>query len=117
MRNRRRAPSMAGVSLPFLSASLIGATARTVPPAAWPVKSMGARIGHVVRSTHKKREDAMLDRHWIKAIMVTMALLTPGALAQAFNDAQYPDLKGQWNRMPPGNPRFDPTKPRGLEQL
>jgi hypothetical protein len=59
----------------------------------------------------------MLDRHWIKAVMVTMALLTTGALAQAFDDAQYPDLKGQWNRMPPGNPRFDPTKPRGLEQL
>src|SRR5438045_577 len=36
--------------------------------------------------------------------------------ALAFDDAQYPDLKGQWNRMPAGNPRFDPGKPRGLEQ-
>jgi hypothetical protein len=59
----------------------------------------------------------MLDRRWIKALVLTTALLLPGALAQAFDDAQYPDLKGQWNRLPPGNPRFDPTKPRGLEQL
>ena len=42
-------------------------------------------------------------------------LLTPTA-PQAFDDALYPDLKGQWNRIPSGNPRFDPTKPRGLEQ-
>ena len=33
------------------------------------------------------------------------------------DDAQYPDLKGQWIRVsPPGQPAFDPSKPRGWGQ-
>lgn len=57
----------------------------------------------------------MLDRRMLKAVVLAAMLWLPGA-AQAFDDAQYPDLKGQWQRIPPGNPRFDPTKQRGLEQ-
>jgi hypothetical protein len=37
--------------------------------------------------------------------------------ASAFDDALYPDLKGQWRRIsPPGQPAFDPSKPRGWGQ-
>ena len=38
--------------------------------------------------------------------------------ASAFDDAQYPDLKGQWTRVPVpgGQPTFDPAKPGGLGQ-
>jgi hypothetical protein len=39
---------------------------------------------------------------------------------QAFDDALYPNLKGQWNRAPipgvTGQPDFDPTKPSGRGQ-
>jgi hypothetical protein len=60
-------------------------------------------------------------RSLVPGLALATALLMPAALmpttgALAFDDAQYPDLKGQWNRMPAGNPRFDPGKPRGLEQ-
>jgi len=35
----------------------------------------------------------------------------------SFDDALYPDLKGQWRRIsPPGQPAFDPSKPRGWGQ-
>jgi hypothetical protein len=45
------------------------------------------------------------------------ALLTMAGSAAAFDDAQYPDLKGQWSRIsPPGQPAFDPSKPRGWGQ-
>lgn len=36
---------------------------------------------------------------------------------RAFDDAIYPDLRGQWNRAPvpgAGQPAFDPNKPFGL---
>ena len=44
-------------------------------------------------------------------------ILVPGG-AWAFDDANYPDLKGQWNRVAvPGiAPSFDPTKRPGLAQ-
>jgi hypothetical protein len=44
------------------------------------------------------------------------ALLTTTANAFAFDDAQYPDLKGAWHRGISAAPRFDETKPRGLAQ-
>jgi hypothetical protein len=51
---------------------------------------------------------------------VFAALLVASTLAQAFDDAQYPDLSGQWVavRLPgvKGQPAFDPTKPWGLGQ-
>jgi hypothetical protein len=58
---------------------------------------------------------SMLDRCPIAAVVLTAALYASGA--QAFDDAQYPDLKGQWIRIsPPGQPAFDPSKPRGWAQ-
>jgi len=58
----------------------------------------------------------MLYRCSIYAIALAAGLLLAAAAVQAFDDAQYPDWTGAWNRIPSGNPRFDPTKPRGLEQ-
>jgi hypothetical protein len=47
-----------------------------------------------------------------------VALMLTCASAWAFDDANYPDLKGQWTRMEvPGiAPSFDPTKRPGLAQ-
>jgi hypothetical protein len=43
--------------------------------------------------------------------------MLPLAGALAFDDAQYPNLKGQWTRIsPPGQPAFDPAMPRGRGQ-
>jgi hypothetical protein len=37
--------------------------------------------------------------------------------APAFDETKYPDLKGQWRRVEPGDPtRFDPSRPPGLGQ-
>jgi len=51
---------------------------------------------------------------------VFMALLTVSITAQAFDDAKYPDLSGQWIavRIPAvtGQPAFDPTRPWGRGQ-
>src|SRR6266478_8695092 len=51
---------------------------------------------------------------------VFAALLASSTTAQAFEDAKYPDLTGQWVavRMPgvTGQPAFDPTKPWGPAQ-
>jgi len=45
------------------------------------------------------------------------AVIMAAAGAHAFDDAKYPDLKGQWTRIsPPGQPAFDPSKPRGRGQ-
>jgi hypothetical protein len=52
----------------------------------------------------------------LSALALIVAALCLGT-AQAFDDAQYPDLKGQWIRVsPPGQPAFDPSKPRGWGQ-
>jgi len=57
----------------------------------------------------------MLSRSPIGAIALLAALLTTAAGAWAFDDAQYPDLKGQWLRARPpagvsGQGPFDPDK-------
>src|SRR5262245_2533735 len=46
------------------------------------------------------------------------ALMLMSGGASAFNDADYPDLKGQWNRQEIAGiaPSFDPTKRPGLAQ-
>jgi hypothetical protein len=44
-------------------------------------------------------------RHAIGAAALTAALLIAAPGAQAFDDAKYPNLKGQWNRI--GSPRWD----------
>lgn len=57
---------------------------------------------------------------WTGAAVFTATLLI-GADALAFDEQQYPDLKGQWRRIavPPGpviGVQFDPHKPAGLAQ-
>ena len=70
------------------------------------------------------REDNMLDRSATGAVAVAVAvavalMVTVGGV-QAFDDAKYPNWKGQWTRvMVPGvrgQPSFDPTKPWGPGQ-
>src|SRR6202171_6314101 len=59
----------------------------------------------------------MIDRTSIAAVALATALCLAVGGAQAFDDAKYPDLKGQWIRVsPPGQPAFDPSKPRGWAQ-
>src|SRR5262249_32921497 len=63
----------------------------------------------------RRRGAIMRYGNSIGAIVLAATLCT--ADAQAFDDAQYPDLKGQWIRIsPPGQPAFDPSKPRGWSQ-
>jgi hypothetical protein len=50
----------------------------------------------------------------IGAAAVVTALLMTSVAAQAFDDAKYPDLSGQWVAVRlgvRGQPAFDPTKP------
>jgi len=59
-------------------------------------------------------------RHLTCATALAAALLTPVG-AQAFDDSQYPDLRGEWRRVavPSGKYRgvqYDPHKPAGPEQ-
>jgi hypothetical protein len=49
-------------------------------------------------------------------VLALAAGLTVATAAQAFEDTQYPDLKGLWFRSVLGAPRFDTTRPRGLPQ-
>jgi hypothetical protein len=53
------------------------------------------------------------------AAAVAAALSLTTIAAQAFDDAKYPDLSGQWVAVRlgvRGQPAFDPTKPWGLGQ-
>ncbi len=59
-------------------------------------------------------------RHLIGLMALTTAFLTPFA-AEAFDDSQYPDLKGEWRRVavPSGaypGVQYDPHKPAGPGQ-
>jgi hypothetical protein len=47
------------------------------------------------------------------AVAALLSLILP---AQAFDNAMYPDLSGQWLRTDTGTPRYDPSKPAGLGQ-
>jgi hypothetical protein len=61
----------------------------------------------------------MKHRSSIAAAAVMAALLMTSLAAQAFDDAKYPDLSGQWVAVRlgvRGQPAFDPTKPWGLGQ-
>ena len=59
----------------------------------------------------------MFDRRLIGVITLSAALCLSADCVQAFDDATYPDLKGQWIRItPPGQPAFDPSKPRSRGQ-
>jgi hypothetical protein len=57
----------------------------------------------------------MLDRNSIGIIALAGALLMTIACAQAFDDAKYPDLNGQWVKAHPRS-QWDPSKVRGLKQ-
>jgi hypothetical protein len=59
-----------------------------------------------------REEMQMLDRSSIHASAAVAALLLTVGVAQAFDDAKYPDLKGRWERAVQGAPRFDPSKSR-----
>jgi hypothetical protein len=55
----------------------------------------------------------------IGAAVFVAALLVTSSTAQAFDDAKYPDLSGQWLAVRlgvRGQPAFDPTRPWGLGQ-
>ena len=61
----------------------------------------------------------MLCRASIAAITLVAALFASVASPQAFDDAKYPDLSGQWLAVRlgvRGQPAFDPTKSWGLGQ-
>jgi hypothetical protein len=48
------------------------------------------------------------------AMFAAAVLFTCGSDARAFDDAQYPNIRGGWYR--PGAAQWDPTKPAGLRQ-
>ncbi len=56
----------------------------------------------------------MRDRSLIGAIALAAALVIWSAGARAFDETKYPDLKGQWIRIGPG--QYDPAKPPGRGQ-
>jgi hypothetical protein len=57
----------------------------------------------------------MLDRGLLGAVALMAALCAMSAPSRAWDDAQYPDLKGQWRAI--GGPgRFDISKPGGRGQ-
>jgi hypothetical protein len=53
----------------------------------------------------------------IRPCVLAAALCITVAGAQAQDQAKYPDWKGRWLRVEPGNPvKYDPSKPPGLAQ-
>jgi hypothetical protein len=56
----------------------------------------------------------MPDRSSIGAIALLAGLCITIAGAQAFDEAKYPDLSGQWHRI--GGTQWDPSKPRSRGQ-
>src|SRR5947208_3241935 len=63
----------------------------------------------------------MVSRSGSRAIVLMAALVATMGSAAAFDDARYPDLKGQWTRAPApagirGQPSFDPSKSSGRGQ-
>src|ERR1700730_15847139 len=57
----------------------------------------------------------MLNRSSIGAVALAAALSTASSCAQAFDEAKYPDWKGQWVRIGGGG-QYDPGKPAGRGQ-
>jgi hypothetical protein len=64
----------------------------------------------------------MLDRSSMGALALLVALCLPGGTARAFDDAQYPDFGGKWDRAPTAGaprtpqPAYDPAKGWGKAQ-
>jgi hypothetical protein len=57
----------------------------------------------------------MLDRSAISPIAVVLLLCASFTSARAWDDAKYPDWKGQWEKIGRGG-SYDPTKPGGRAQ-
>jgi hypothetical protein len=57
----------------------------------------------------------MLDRGAISPIAVVLLLCASFTSARAWDDAKYPDWKGQWEKIGRGG-SYDPTKPGGRAQ-
>jgi hypothetical protein len=74
--------------------------------------------GVTLRSHSIAREDIMPIGNFSAGGFLGAALMLMSGGASAFDDSNYPDLKGQWNRQEtPGiAPSFDPTKRPGLAQ-
>ncbi|MEA2906775.1 MAG: hypothetical protein QOI12_4162 [Alphaproteobacteria bacterium] len=49
-------------------------------------------------------------------LVALAALLMTAAAAHAFDDAKYPDWKGQWIRLPPTGGQWDPNRPSRDQQ-
>src|SRR5262249_27375190 len=66
--------------------------------------------------------ELMFQASSIGALALIFVLCMPGAPARAFDDAQYPDFAGKWDRAPTPNaprtpqPAFDPSKGWGRGQ-
>ena len=60
----------------------------------------------------------MVIGHVMRGTVLSAALMMACGNAWALDDASYPDMKGQWNRVPvPGiAPSFDPNKRPGAGQ-
>jgi hypothetical protein len=58
----------------------------------------------------------MFERSSFAAIALAAVLGATVTAALAWDDARYPDLKGQWIRGYPGGARFDPAKGSGPRQ-
>ena len=63
----------------------------------------------------------MNHKNTVATMALTATLCLTGAVAQAFEDSQYPNLKGQWSRVTTSNDSsgvipFDPSKPPGRGQ-
>jgi len=55
-------------------------------------------------------------RHPLAALAFAAIMLGALGAAQAFDESQYPNWKGQWVRAYPGPSRYDPSKPSGRGQ-
>ena len=62
----------------------------------------------------------MLGQRSLGAVAIMATLCAANVTASAFDDARYPDWKGQWTRArvpgATGQPPHDPSKPPGLGQ-
>ena len=58
----------------------------------------------------------MREANPIAVLALAAALIGSCGAARAFDDARYPDLKGEWVRGYPGLARFDPAKGIGPQQ-
>jgi len=58
----------------------------------------------------------MSVRHSIVSVALATVLCAISAVAHAFDESKYPELRGQWRRPPGVGIQWDPTKPLGPAQ-